>query len=227
MRDAHRLKEKYEVSLDNRQVFFLFFGGAVAACLVFVVGVMVGKRLEARKMKKARPAADELALIDRDAKATQTRLTFHDELIKPDSRARKDVPPEVLEWRHMGQVRETKANVVAMNDAAKPAARKDRLDGAARGRASASAPAPAANRRPAQKRYTLQAGAYKSKAEADQMLKKLQSEGYRPYIVAANLKRKGVWYRVRVGSFDSWQQALHAKQKFEEKINMTAYVSRR
>ena len=49
VRDAEKLKDKIEVSLDGRQVFFLFFGGAVVAALVFVLGVMVGKRLEARE----------------------------------------------------------------------------------------------------------------------------------------------------------------------------------
>ena len=49
MRDADRFKDKIEVSLDSRQIFFLFFGGAVAACLVFVLGVMVGRRLEGRE----------------------------------------------------------------------------------------------------------------------------------------------------------------------------------
>ena len=45
IRDADRFKDKVEVSLDSRQIFFLFFGGAVVACLVFVLGVMVGKRI--------------------------------------------------------------------------------------------------------------------------------------------------------------------------------------
>src|SRR2546423_14172841 len=49
VRDAEKLKDKIEVSLDGRQVFFLFFGGAVVAALVFVLGGMVGKRLEARE----------------------------------------------------------------------------------------------------------------------------------------------------------------------------------
>ncbi len=64
MRDSDRLKEKLEVSLDNRQIFYLFFGSAVVACLVFVIGVLVGKRLENRKIRQAPPAAaDELALM--------------------------------------------------------------------------------------------------------------------------------------------------------------------
>ena len=48
LRDVDRWKDKIEVRLDNRQVAFLFFGSALVACLLFVLGVIVGKRLESR-----------------------------------------------------------------------------------------------------------------------------------------------------------------------------------
>ena len=50
MRDLDRWKDKVEISLDGRQIFFLFFGSAVAACLIFVTGVLIGKRIEARAL---------------------------------------------------------------------------------------------------------------------------------------------------------------------------------
>lgn len=37
-------KDKVDFSLDNRQVFFLFFGLSVVGCFVFALGVMVGRR---------------------------------------------------------------------------------------------------------------------------------------------------------------------------------------
>ena len=36
--DPELYQDKIEISLDGRQVFYLFFGGAVIACLVFVLG---------------------------------------------------------------------------------------------------------------------------------------------------------------------------------------------
>lgn len=45
MREIHKLKDKVELSLDHRQVFFLFFGVSVVGCLVFAGGVMTGRRL--------------------------------------------------------------------------------------------------------------------------------------------------------------------------------------
>jgi cell division protein FtsN len=67
-RDAELYKDKIEVSLDGRQIFYLFFGGAVIVGLVFVLGVMVGRRVEARgHTDRARVAAtvDPLAALDR------------------------------------------------------------------------------------------------------------------------------------------------------------------
>src|SRR5262245_13861127 len=64
LRDVERWKEKIEVRLDNRQVFFLFFGSAMVACLLFVLGVIVGKRLESRGRAQS-PAEDPLAALDR------------------------------------------------------------------------------------------------------------------------------------------------------------------
>ena len=46
MREMHKWKDKVELSLDNRQIFFLFFGLSVVGCFVFALGVMVGRRVE-------------------------------------------------------------------------------------------------------------------------------------------------------------------------------------
>ena len=60
-----RWRDKIEVRLDNRQVFFLFFGSAVVACMLFVLGVIVGKRIESRGQAAAPVVTDPLAVLDR------------------------------------------------------------------------------------------------------------------------------------------------------------------
>ena len=65
LRDVDRWKDKIEVRLDNRQVFFLFFGSAMVACMLFVLGVIVGKRLESRGRAEAPVVEDPLAVLDR------------------------------------------------------------------------------------------------------------------------------------------------------------------
>jgi DedD protein len=240
MRDTDRLREKLEVHLDSRQLFFLIFGGAVLACLVFVVGIMTGKRLEARSVKRQRPVTDELTLVDEESRTATKGLTFHDELVKPDSRSLGNVPKEVGEWKDMGQAPKPADPKVAaeapkggkgkgmapaaavVKVEAEPKADAAETAEAAPGDGGEAKPAPV----PARK-YTLQVSAFQSKEEAEQMLKKLQEQGLRPYLSATSVASKGVWYRVRVGNFPSWKHAVDAKRKFEEQLNMTAYVSRR
>src|ERR1700759_721358 len=67
-RETELYKDKIEVSLDGRQIFYLFFGGAVVVGLVFVVGVMVGRRVESRShvdRAETSTAVDPLAALDR------------------------------------------------------------------------------------------------------------------------------------------------------------------
>jgi len=67
-REPELYKDKIEVSLDGRQIFYLFFGGAAIVGLVFVLGVMVGRRVEARghlDRADTQSTSDPLAALDR------------------------------------------------------------------------------------------------------------------------------------------------------------------
>jgi DedD protein len=77
-REPELYKDKIEVSLDGRQIFYLFFGGAVIVGLVFVLGVMVGRRVEARghlDRAQTQIASDPLAALDRLERSDN--LSFH------------------------------------------------------------------------------------------------------------------------------------------------------
>jgi DedD protein len=90
-RDVERWKDKVEVRLDNRQVFFLFFGSAMVACMLFVLGVIVGKRLESRGRAQAPVIEDPLAALDRfgvegaGSAASPNALTFPRALLAASS----------------------------------------------------------------------------------------------------------------------------------------------
>lgn len=63
--------------LDGRQLFFVFVGTAIAACLVFALGVFVGRRVEQRAAARAaqQSSTDPLAVLDQLANAEE-ELTF-------------------------------------------------------------------------------------------------------------------------------------------------------
>ncbi|HEY7373500.1 MAG TPA: hypothetical protein VIF57_15175, partial [Polyangia bacterium] len=92
-RNAERWRDKIELRLDNRQVFFLFFGSAVVACMLFVLGVMVGKRIESRGQAASPELQDPLAALDRvhkpaaGSEAPAPQLTFASTLIAPGGKS--------------------------------------------------------------------------------------------------------------------------------------------
>ncbi len=85
MRDLHKMKEKYEVSLDSSHIVSLTIVGLVVVAGVFMLGVMVGKRLSANE--KTAQAPDLLTALDQrtaalDAVQKDASLTFQEELTK-------------------------------------------------------------------------------------------------------------------------------------------------
>jgi cell division protein FtsN len=102
LRDVERWKDKIEVRLDNRQVFFLFFGSAMVACMLFVLGVIVGKRLESRGRAEAPAIEDPLAVLDRFGAVTTpspmpSTLTFPRALIGGGPSKNRPSSPERTE----------------------------------------------------------------------------------------------------------------------------------
>ncbi|MBE2249763.1 MAG: SPOR domain-containing protein [Myxococcus sp.] len=86
MRDSHRLKEKYELSLDSRQIVTLTVTTLVVLGGVFVLGVVVGKKLANETQRLDQPA-DILSAADRKTEALAhaektPALTFQEELTR-------------------------------------------------------------------------------------------------------------------------------------------------
>lgn len=56
-------------------------------------------------------------------------------------------------------------------------------------------------------RFSLQAAAFATQDGADEFAEKLKQAGLASYVVPADIARRGRWYRVRVGRFDSEESA--------------------
>lgn len=216
IRDADRFKDKIELSLDNRQVFFVFFGGAVIASLVFVLGVMVGKRLEARDRvaDKADTSAaiDPLAALDELAADEEADdLAFENVLIgdadeKNRPLGQADMAPTVAPAEIVEMKPERKARALAAAPAKEVAAAEKKAAGPPK--------------------FTLQLSSFQDRDEATTFVDKIAAAGYEPYIVRSDVPDRGVFYRVRLGHFPEWQAALDAKTEFEKRQHIIAYVTR-
>lgn len=62
--------------------------------------------------------------------------------------------------------------------------------------------------------YCFQVSSWRSRIKAEAEMKKMQSAGYNSFIVIANLPElDGTWYRVRIGYFNSLDEAKKVKSK--------------
>jgi hypothetical protein len=72
--------------------------------------------------------------------------------------------------------------------------------------------------------YTVQIGASPDRVEAARLESKARAAGLKPYVVEADLGAKGIWYRVRVGSFPDKDKAGRYRADVERELRSTAIV---
>jgi DedD protein len=281
LRDIERWRDKIEVRLDNRQVFFLFFGSALVACMLFVLGVIVGKRLESRGRAVSPEIEDPLALLDKVAtspRPAQTAVTFPQALFGAankasagDKHAKKAMLPAVatpedepVARKPLAMATHEESNAllapppapVTENKPApaKPTAKPENkpvtvaiADKSSSPAPSKAKPALAQETKPAaippvakpaaiptvaassesksKGHFALQLSSFQDKGEAEAFAQKFDSE--RPYMVVSEIEGKGTWYRVRIGDYASAKDATAAKQSFEKKHNVIAYIAQK
>ena len=237
MRDLQHWKDRVELRLDGRQVFFLFFGGAVIACLLFALGVMTGRRLEARAIALDAPASDDpLAALDQLGDLEDEELTYHRALTKERSPSALQSTPVSEADRGKPTPKAPAAKPAA--PAAKPAAPVAKPVAPA---AKPSAPAPRAVPPPARaaahadasdvvdaavQHFTLQLSAFTARHDADDFMHRAQAAGYQAFVVPSEQPGRGTVYRVRVGDYRSRDAALADKGPLDRKLNVTAYLAR-
>jgi DedD protein len=238
--DSDLYKDKIEVSLDGRQIFYLFFGGAVVACLVFVLGVMVGRRLEARghvdKVAGTSAARDPLAALDKLADGPGA-MTFPSALAGSGSggpvaavdreiaamAAKRDAKPaDAPKPEAVKPADPPKPEAVKPADPPKPEAAKPEVAKPA----AEPKPADSPDDRPAGKpKFTLQLSAFQDEGEANAFLATVKGAGYAAYLNVAEVDGKK-FYRVRLGNYPTYEDAVAVKADFESKVPKIAYVTR-
>jgi cell division septation protein DedD len=228
MREMHKWKDKVELSLDNRQIFFLFFGLSVVGCFVFALGVMVGRRVEWSPEGEVAALSGEAGLALLSHNDAGEPLTFKEGLSDP---ATADVPPTrdpSQPPRDEDEVRAEKAEKAEASALAVPVVKHVPV---------ASPAVPVADPALAKagegpkvdpadgdgKKFTLQMKAFSRLEEAEAFATRLRANGH-PIRIEAHEVKGRIWHRVRMGTFDDWATGLAAKQDFEAREKIIAYV---
>ena len=66
--------------------------------------------------------------------------------------------------------------------------------------------------------FAIQVYSFQDKIKADIALSKLKEQGYPAYILVSDLGDKGIWHRVRIGSFKNEDEAQQLLQKIRDEF---------
>jgi DedD protein len=215
-------RERFELSLDGRQVASAVVGALVLLAVAFVLGLVVGKQIASRHAERT-PAGD-LEALDRAPAQPPVKdesLTFHDRLTKD---APAQLPPVPAQAKGERGSREAESKGGASSPppltspkvsaaptpgpppsptASSPASSAPTGSSTATPNATPNA-APRARAVPT-KPWTVQLAAAQDRAEAERIAGKFS--GLNARVEEAEVPGKGRFYRVRVGGFDTRESA--------------------
>jgi cell division septation protein DedD len=253
MRNAERLREKIEISFDDRQVWTLGLSAMLLLGGVFTVGMLVGRKT----VVASQAASGDLAALDVKggprASGPKEGRPRAEEVEKPDAPADIAVRGSTLAVSPEAQKPSAeKAEDNAGADAEREPKAAEKSLGRAPGHASSEpkptvvpAPRPATVVQAAPQHplrvastaqvpltppprdlgaFTVQIGASQDRSEALRMENKARAAGLKPYAAEADLGRKGAWYRVRVGSFQDKDAANSYRRDVERELRSPAVV---
>jgi septal ring-binding cell division protein DamX len=255
-RETELYKDKIEVSLDGRQIFYLFFGGAVIVGMVFVLGVMVGRRVEARgHVDRAHVEAtvDPLAALDRleggsglsfqgALRGAEAPVADVDKQIAEMAAAKKDAPK--VEKKAEAPKAEAKVEEPKPEPKVEKKQEAKAEEPKPEKKVEAKADEPKSEKKSEDKKVEAKADDAKPEAKPEKKQKftlqlssfkdKDEAQAFLDQIKAsgysATMTKADVdgkqYYRVRMGSYSSVDAANDAKAEFEKSSKKSALVTK-
>lgn len=247
MRDLDQIQERDDVSHSSR-LMSIALGAIATACVLFAVGVMVGR--EAGDTRPA-PREDPLAQLDRLAQrpesAAPAALTYAERLTgnpgsptpvgaatAPGAAPAGAVANATAQLLGGPSLADASQRPVLLPQSASPLGgfgvrlSESALTHAGTVGPSATTPrgtpVPAGNDGP----FTVQVSSFRAMGHAQTFAQRLRERGHRAYVAQpATDPNNVVWHRVRVGPFNNLREASAYRADFENRERMPAIVVRR
>ena len=188
MRDMRKIRQDKPVLFKRASVIWVTLGVVILVGMSFGMGFVIGRRSEklTSQMTNDSHSLEQLAKQSR----RHRELTFYNDL------ARRQKQEEAQN----AEAPAPKKEPVPQEEPATPEATPAKPIRAALDLGPA---------KPGE--FTIQVSSYQTREEAKAYSAALERKGFHPFVVAATLNDKGTWYRVRLGRFQSEDDAIEAK----------------
>ena len=204
------------------QFLLLGCGFSVTSIIVFFLGMLVGQGMEEGKIVK--PAEPVMKIPMRPTQGSNSaaagpkeEITFYDTLTRP-------APAQARSEEEMREAKKAEKNSKAESRESRSLARQEVAPVAKR---AEDKPAPAASKpRPVEadskesrKPWTVQVNAFPDEKSAKTWVDRLRDKGYNAYLSESRSQGR-VWYRVRVGRFETRDEAEKTQESLKRKESL-------
>jgi cell division septation protein DedD len=254
MAENRRGKDK-RYYFNRLQMVLLAAGFSIASVVIFVLGMVVGKGIEERKIIKAEEPLIKIPVKPAEqsggnaaASEAKEELTFYDTLTKsPAMPASEEEKSKAIKSQEKTGKNELKEGTRKLSDApqqatrvgAQPSPDKPAEKPALKKTAERSKPVEkVASAKTADKaqehalrepngapdnnkdagKWTVQVNAFPDEKSAQSWVERLKNKGYNAYVTDSRSKGK-TWYRVRVGRYNSREEAERIAEALKTKEN--------
>ena len=187
--------KKYEIQFTKKQIFLTVIALISSFLLAFASGILIGNRFLDNKNTLELASSDQNALVKSPAsdnrpsessknsypeeKKNDTQFTFYETL------------PERSELPLAKEVKKPKASQEKRISSKKRSSKRVKQF----------------DQDIVRKGYTIQLGSFQQKEKAYALRNQLNKHGYLAYVTPKTIENKGIWYRVRMGNFNSPEEA--------------------
>jgi len=216
---------------QTRKGLILWIGLTLFFCAwMFVLGILVGREMvpvkfDIEKLQNELAALKEAVIkkeldqykIDSNTDDSKTKMGFYESLkktggeagLKNDTIKRQEKP----EPKKTASLKKKKTPTPKTGPA--PKAKTSDLE-----KVTQNNPSAVARHEQAGSKFTIQAASLKDSGIADKLVSRLKKKGYPAYRSIGKVPGKGIWYRVRVGYFNSRSEAAPTLNRLKkEKMN--------
>ena len=187
--------KKYEIQFTKKQILLTVIALISSFLMAFASGILIGNRFLDNRKTLELASSDQNALVKShppnngssessknghtEEKKNDTQFTFYETLPK-----RSEIP--------------------LAEDVKKAKASQEKRISSKKRRTKRVEPF---DQDIVRKGYTIQLGSFQQKEKAYALQNKLKKHGYLVYVTPKTIENKGIWYRVRMGNFDSPEEA--------------------
>ena len=200
---------------DRHSFAFFVIGTLVVIAVAFFLGFQLGRYIEKNAVKEAAgkivspgPAAENGARIATSAEIRKDMSAFSEEASKIPA-----VPPPLVIPPTAGEdLKKTESEATFPESLSRKDPSPEPL-GKRKEKSPVAAPS-------GEKKFMLQAGAMKTRESADALRKRLDRRGYRTKVIHATTRTLGEVYRVRVGPFETRDEAMKAMKAIQAEMKI-------